>query len=44
MAESRVKKSLLNAKVDAFFFAFTLALSFSRARFSWIPWVQISSG
>ena len=28
MAESRVKKSLLNAKVDAFFFAFTLALSF----------------
>lgn len=28
MAESRVKKSLLNAKVDACFFALTLALSF----------------
>lgn len=39
--ESRVKKSLLNARVNLIFYFLTLALSFFLVKSSWIVWKLI---
>lgn len=42
--ESRLKKSLLNARVNLIFYFLSLALSFSPEKSFWMHWVQILWG